>query len=63
MKPVTGTNRDGANKAIQLPDKLTSPDGREFRLQEWNPQVSCNGVVTVTAKMIVYLPDKKDSEQ
>ena len=56
--PISGTDTERANLAIQLPAELEAPDGRRFYLRSWKPSVSIESVVTVELEAIVMMEPK-----
>lgn len=56
--PLSGNDSpESINKAISVPNPqtLTSADGREFDIIDWNPKVKTGEVVTVEANLLVKL--------
>ena len=60
--PLTGNDSPEAiSKAISLPNPqcLTSADGREFDIIDWNPKVKTGEIVTVEANLLPKLAKEK----
>ena len=60
--PLTGNDSPEAiNKAISVPNPqtLTSADGREFDIIDWNPKVKTGEIVTVEANLLVMQAKEK----
>jgi len=57
--PVQGQDQlERINAAIGVADWLHADDGRTFQVQEWHPHVVVHGMVTVTARMVVRMPEE-----
>ncbi len=46
------------NKMIACVDVLYADDGREIHVQDWNPSVPLDGVISVTCKGLIFAKDK-----
>lgn len=61
MMPVLWSEREKLSAAMAVAGILKAEDGREFYVERWSPSIIVEGVVRVTADMIVYLPEEKDA--
>ncbi len=49
------------NRLIALPEYLTAPDGRKFRITFWQPTVTIDDLVRVSIEALVSLPPAEAS--
>jgi len=49
------------NRAIEVPTRLYTDDGRVFEIIEWKPFVRSEKFITITAEMSVRIPVAKRS--
>lgn len=61
---VTGMDSAGdVNRAIGLPEKLYSSDGRVFHIRGWCPRMHIDECVSVKIEAIVEIPDRDKVDQ
>lgn len=53
-----GCGRDELNKAIKMPDKLLTDDGRIISIKMWKPKVEWHNIVEVEIRGTVFLEEK-----
>lgn len=47
------------DKAISLPSKVVTVDGRELYITSWKPVVSIDSVITVTLEAVIKMRDTR----